>query len=88
MVADLWESYSRQLLFYLNKQIGDKETARDLLQDTFQKVLTQQKNIDQIKNHKAWIFSIARNTLIDYTRKKKEQPLNDLTLVGDDNGMT
>lgn len=87
-IQNFWELSNKcelKLLFYLYKQIGEEETARDLLQDTFQKVLTQKKNLNQIKNRKAWIFNIARNTLIDYTRKKKEESQSDFIIPAEEN---
>lgn len=59
----------------------DKEgMACDLMQDTFYKVHTNQDKLDRVRNHEAWIFRIARNTLIDYTRKKKEKLIDDLEI--------
>lgn len=81
MVTKLWETYSDQVFYYLNKRINDDEVARDLLQDTFQKVWVHKERLDQVENPKAWLFNIARNTLIDYTRKRKEEPTDDFTVL-------
>lgn len=62
--------------------------ACDLMQDTFQKVFTNQQKLEHINNYKAWIFQIARNTLIDYTRKKKEKTVGDLVVVDEREELT
>lgn len=54
---------------YLIGKIRNNELAEDIVQEVMLKVITaHQKNL-QVKNIKAWLFQIARNTLIDYYRK-------------------
>ncbi|MDZ7778053.1 MAG: sigma-70 family RNA polymerase sigma factor [Bacteroidales bacterium] len=56
---------------YLLGKIHNNELAEDIVQEVMLKVVTaHQKNL-QVKNIKAWLFQIARNTLIDYYRKKQ-----------------
>jgi RNA polymerase sigma-70 factor (ECF subfamily) len=51
--------------------VGDKGEAEDLTQETFMKMWKALSRFDTNKNFKTWIFAIARNTAIDYLRKKK-----------------
>lgn len=83
MVTELWDAYSSQVFHYINKRVNDGKVAEDLLQDTFQKVLAHSERLDEVNNRKAWLFSIARNTLIDYTRKIKEQPIGEVVIAGE-----
>lgn len=54
---------------YLTRKIKNNELAEDIVQEVMLKVVcAHQKNL-QIKNLKAWLYQIARNTLIDYYRK-------------------
>lgn len=46
--------------------------ANDLSQDTFVKVWTNLRKFDQNKNFKTWLLTIAKNTVIDHWRRKKE----------------
>jgi RNA polymerase sigma-70 factor (ECF subfamily) len=85
MTSQLYKSYSDNVCHYLNKRVDRKEIACDLMQDTFQKVLDNEKKLEKVRNPKAWIFRIAHNTLIDYTRKKKEDSLNDLQIPSEEN---
>lgn len=83
MTSQLYKKYSDKVCHYLNKRIGKKAVACDLMQDTFQKVLQNEQKLNTVRNPEAWIFRIAKNTLIDYTRKKKEDSLNDLQISAD-----
>jgi RNA polymerase sigma-70 factor (ECF subfamily) len=61
----------------------DKDTARDLCQDTIYRAL---KNIDKYQigtNIKSWLYTIMRNIFINDYRKKKRQPVisGDETMV-------
>ena len=81
MVTNLWKTYSNSLFHYFNRRIGNAKIAEDLLQETFQKVWVHRNRLNRVDDHKAWLFSIARNTMIDYTRKKKEDRIDDLSIV-------
>ncbi len=54
-------------------------TAPDVIQETFIKVWKNIQKFDVTKAHfKTWIFTIARNTITDYVRKKKILVFSDL----------
>jgi RNA polymerase sigma-70 factor (ECF subfamily) len=74
----LFKKYNRMIFIFLNKAVYfDEETAKDLLMDTFTKVLV---NIDSFKIDKSglstWIYNIAKNTMLDYKRKEKQGTLS------------
>ena len=74
----LFKKYNRMIFIFLNKAVFyDEETAKDLLMDTFTKVLV---NIDSFKIDKSglstWIYNIAKNTMLDYKRKEKQGTLS------------
>lgn len=54
---------------YLIGKIRNNELAEDIVQEVMLKVVTaHQKNL-QVKNLKAWLYQITRNTLVDFYRK-------------------
>jgi len=53
---------------FVLKQIRDKEAARDIVQDTFEKMWRKLDTIDAAKA-KTYLFTAAYHTLVDYTRK-------------------
>jgi len=61
---------------YISKYVGDKDVAEDITQDVFLKVWKNLKKFDQKRSFKTWIFTIAKNSCIDYLRKKKTIPIS------------
>jgi RNA polymerase sigma factor (sigma-70 family) len=59
---------------------SDKEVAADLMQDTFMRFWdTLVREGKKVQNEKALLFTIARNSIIDWYRKKKTVSLESLT---------
>lgn len=66
----IWEEFSVSLKRFIIKRVANKQDADDILQDIFIKIHNNIGSlIDDNKIH-AWIYSIARNTINDYYRKK------------------
>lgn len=63
---------------YVCFKIGNKWDADDIVSDIFRKACEKQSTLKKIENPKAWLFMIARNSVIDFYRKKKS------LLIGDD----
>jgi RNA polymerase sigma-70 factor, ECF subfamily len=67
---------------FLQKRIGNIETANELCQQVFLKCFEQLAQYKPYESSmKTWVFVIARNTLIDYYRKVKNEPYDDLTEI-------
>lgn len=62
--------YSESIYRFIYRLIGSRE-AEDLTQEVFLKAWKNLKKFDQSKNWKTWLYAIARNTSIDWLRKKK-----------------
>jgi RNA polymerase sigma-70 factor (ECF subfamily) len=59
-------------LFNFSVHLTGKENAPDLVQDTFIKVWKNINSFDISKSSfKTWIFTVAKNTIIDFWRKTK-----------------
>ena len=73
----LYEQYLLRIFQYVSYRVGDRTAAEDLTSDIFNKALTNFTKYDSEKAaFSTWIFSIARNTLIDYYRgRSREQKL-------------
>jgi RNA polymerase sigma-70 factor, ECF subfamily len=63
---------------FLFRMVGDEALAQDLTQETFIKTWKYLSRFDASRNFKTWIFSIAKNTAIDYLRKKQPLTLSQL----------
>ena len=53
------------------RYVQNKDVIEDLIQDTYMKVSKGIKVYDS-KNFKNWIYTIAKNTTLDYVKRKKE----------------
>jgi len=63
--------YRRRLLGFIRKRVTNEADAEDILQDVFYQLLGNKEPIDQVAS---WLFTVARNKIIDSKRKK--QPLS------------
>lgn len=83
LVADYLNGQEEVLPYLINKYLKpvyrfvfsmvlDESVADDITQDVFIKVWKKIKSYNNKYSFKTWLFSIVRNTVIDYFRKKKD----------------
>src|SRR4030042_2912213 len=77
--AELLKKYLGPVYNFLCRITNSKEAAEDIAQDVFLKVWKNIQRFDQNRNFKTWIFAIAKNTALDYLRKKRELPFSIFT---------
>ncbi len=82
------ENYGNLLYQYALPRVNDSVIAEDLVQETF---LSALKGLDGYKgeaSEKNWLFTILKNKIIDYYRKKATEQavtsMPDLKMVEDD----
>lgn len=66
------DQYSDPVFRFVLKNIQDEEKARDIVQDTFEKLWINYERVDG-KKVKSYIFTTAYHTMIDRIRKDKKQ---------------
>lgn len=87
-IALAYQGLRKALLGFLRKKVGDNIVAEDLLHEVFLKALSAIERGDNPSNLTGWLYSIARNSVIDYYRAKRPtDPLPDelATPQSDDN---
>ncbi len=57
---------------YILKNIGNSDKANDIIQDTFEKLWINRKNVNYAKA-KSYIFTTAYHIMIDIIRREKKQ---------------
>ncbi len=67
----LIKRYLKPIYSFVYKNIGNPEVAEDITQEVFIKVWKSIKKFKHEKKFSTWIFTIAKNTSIDFLRKKK-----------------
>jgi len=72
----LVQKYMSHIYGFLFKYVKDEAVAQDLTQEVFLKVWKNLKKIEKNKNFKSWLYTVAKNTALDYIKKKKAVPLS------------
>ena len=78
LLESLIEQYQHRLLRYLISIVHDRQTAEDIFQETWIRVLEQGHRYDSRHNFVTWLLTIARNLAIDNMRRKRPDALEDL----------
>ncbi|MCI9449927.1 MAG: RNA polymerase sigma factor [Clostridiales bacterium] len=85
--VEIVRDYKDGLILYLNSFVRDVRIAEELAEDTFVKLgIKKPKNFEKA-SFKTWLYTIGRNTAIDYIRhtaRKRIISLDDLPDAADD----
>lgn len=80
--------YVKFIYSFVYRYVGNAQEADDITQEVFVKVWRNLKKFDQQKSFKTWIFSIAKNTAIDFLKKKKAIPFSEFENEEGENTLT
>lgn len=69
----LFNRYAEAIRRLLILRIGSPDDANDLLQETFIKVYLRLERYNADYTFGQWVYTIARNTLIDHIRRRQEE---------------
>jgi len=64
--------YSDNVFRFILKNIKDEERARDIVQDSYEKLWRNAENVN-VEKVKSYLFTTAYHTMIDIIRKDKRQ---------------
>lgn len=78
LFSPLYDMYVDAIFRFCFFKTGDRDIAKDLTQDVFVKVFNHLKKGERLEQEKAFIYMVAKNTIIDYWRKKKTVREGDL----------
>ena len=78
LLEELIVRYQHRLLRYLLFLTGNRETAEDLFQEVWMRVLVRGNQFDGRARFETWLFTIARNLVIDQRRKRTMNSLDEL----------
>src|SRR5213595_139483 len=71
----LVDRYQTRLLNFINRTIGDRERAEDLVQEVFVRVYRHLHRFDQSKKFSTWVYTIASNLAKNELRNRSRNPL-------------
>jgi RNA polymerase sigma factor (sigma-70 family) len=74
-ITQVITEYSKRLMGFIRKRVNNEADAEDIMQDVFYQFIGNTQPIEQMT---AWLFTVARNKIIDRQRKKRPEALEDL----------
>ena len=69
----LLERHRKPVYNFIFRFVRSRETAEDLLQDTFLRVIKGAANYKRKAKFTTWLYTIARNLCVDHSRRKKHR---------------
>jgi RNA polymerase sigma-70 factor (ECF subfamily) len=84
LLDELIVRYQHRLLRYLLYLTGNREVAEDLFQETWMRVLLRGAQYNGNARFDTWLFTIARNLLIDLRRKRTMASLDEMCETSED----
>jgi RNA polymerase sigma-70 factor (ECF subfamily) len=79
LAVEEFERYYREilpgLLRFVTARVKDAHAARDLVQDVYAKAYRNRDRYDPDRPFSTWLYAIARNTCIDFLRRRVRDPL-------------
>ena len=84
LIDELIVRYQHRLLRYLLFLTGNRELADDLFQDVWMRVLVRGAQFNGQARFETWLFTIARNLVIDHRRRRTMASLDELVETGSD----
>jgi RNA polymerase sigma factor (sigma-70 family) len=61
----------RRLLAFIRRRVASDSQAEDILQDVFTQLLTSYSVTEPLEQMTGWLFTVARNKIIDWYRKRR-----------------
>lgn len=82
-----YDEHADAIYRYCFFRVFDQDRAQDMVQETYLRTWEYLSRGNEIRNPKAFLYRIARNLIIDQSRKKHEISLDELTDQGFDPGV-
>jgi RNA polymerase sigma-70 factor (ECF subfamily) len=85
LLDQLIETYQHRLMRYLMFLTGRREVAEDLFQEVWIRVLRNGAQYNGKARFDTWLFTIARNLVIDLSRKRTMASLDEMREASEEN---
>ena len=69
----LFGRYEAPIFAFLVRQCGNRDTARDMAQDVFFRVVRSAGSFHHQSKFSTWVYTIARNAAVDASRKARHR---------------
>jgi RNA polymerase sigma factor (sigma-70 family) len=79
-IARTVEEQRPRLRSFIRRRVADAGDAEDILQDVFYELVAAVRMAQRIEQVGAWLFRVARNRIIDRSRKKRPDLFGDVAV--------
>ena len=74
-VSEVVATHQSRLKNFIRKRVSSKEDTEDILQEVFYQLAKMDSMAKPIEQVTAWLYRVARNTIINWGVKKKEEEI-------------
>ena len=72
---ETFRSERKRLFDFIRRRVRTEEDAEDILSDVFYQLVSNDSVTEPIEKMTSWLFTVARNKIIDWYRKKRPESL-------------
>ncbi len=69
----VWDTYADDVKRFIFSKTKNKDVTNDLVQEVFIKVHTKIETLQNVGRLKSWLFTIAKNTVLDYFKSSQKE---------------
>lgn len=73
------KDYGSRLFGFIRSRVNSDEDAEDILQDVWYQ-LSSRGEVETLESVSGWLYRVAKNKIIDRSRKKKDELLEDYSM--------
>jgi RNA polymerase sigma factor (sigma-70 family) len=77
------KEYGNRLFGFIRSRVNNDEDAEDILQEVWYQ-LSSRNETETLESISGWLYRVAKNKIIDRSRKKKDGLLEDLSVADED----
>lgn len=74
-IEQTYRTERKRLLEFIRKRVHREQDAEDILQDVFYQLVAGYSITEPIEKLASWLFTVARNKITDWYRKRRQEPL-------------
>jgi len=83
-ISEIVAEERSRLRNFIRRRVPDPSDVEDILQDVFYRLVEANRLLMPIEHVTGWLFSVARNRITDFFRKKKPENFSDAAPEGED----
>jgi len=87
-IEQTFNQEQNRLTNFIKGRIGSREDAEDIVQDVFMSFVGSFDDISDLRKSISWLYSVAKNKIVDYRRKKKTYSIEDQSNKDGEQGLS